>query len=181
MVLRHWPVTDLVTNTDKRTQEVRLRRKRWSKLRGHLCGASRSQINQLLLFAYQSPYCTMYTATLEYPIPAVPMYIQQTKSNCNRHYYYHTMAILYPSSWRTNTIQCCKKIAQFQYNTHSMNCFAVPDPNGVSAGQRWLVQGNSSARTMPIISFYSVDCSLVALGTLLHHLQCGTENWEKGV
>ena len=47
----------------------------------------------------------------------------------------------------------------------------MPNPNGVSAERGWLVDGNSSARTLPIIPFNTV----VALGTLLHYLLFGTE------
>ena len=86
---------------------------------------------------------------------------------------YYTV-FLYSTNQHHSMLQIiCKPSIQYTI-THSLNCFTVPDPNGVSAGQRWLVQGNSSAETMPIISFYTV----VALGTLLHYLQCGTEERE---
>ena len=45
----------------------------------------------------------------------------------------------------------------------------IQDPNEVSAGQKWLVLGNSSAPALPIISRGR------ALVTLLHYLQSRTE------
>ena len=64
------------------------------------------------------------------------------------------------------------------FGLHS-NCswLYIQDPNEVSAGQKWLVLGNSSAPALPIISL-KVESALVTL-LLLHYLQSRTEARRK--
>ena len=55
--------------------------------------------------------------------------------------------------------------------TSNCSWLYIQDPNEVSAGQKWLVLGNSSAPALPIISL-KVESAQV---TLLHYLQFRTE------
>ena len=55
--------------------------------------------------------------------------------------------------------------------TSNCSWLYIQDPNEVSAGQKWLVLGNSSAPALPIISL-KLESSQV---TLLHYLQSRTE------
>ena len=57
------------------------------------------------------------------------------------------------------------------HSTSNCSWLYIQDPNEVSARQKWLVLGNSSAPALPLISL-KLESALV---TLLHYLQSRTE------
>ena len=91
------------------------------------------------------------------------------------YHYQHYLVLVVPNiPVQTELILTVLVVIAPLFGLHlTSNCswLYIQDPNEVSAGQKWLVLGNSSAPALPIISL-KLESALV---TLLHYLQSRTE------